>query len=71
MPPIGGPKLQCHSVVGVHTSEDVSEVVLFGGEQYDERFANTTVYTFGMSKLNPLMVVGTLKHLQLNKSMKN
>ena len=49
LPSTGSPKLQCHSVVGVHTTEDVSEVVLFGGVHKRERFANTTVYTFGMS----------------------
>ena len=49
LPSTGGPKLQCHSVDGVHTTEDVSEVVLFGGARGGERFANTTVYTFGMS----------------------
>ena len=49
LPSTGGPKLQCHSVVGVNTTEDVSEVVLFGGEHYNDRFSNTTVYTFGMS----------------------
>ena len=48
LPSTGGP-LQCHSVVGVHTTEDVSEVVLFGGICDGEKFANTTVYTFGMS----------------------
>ena len=48
LPSTGGPKLQCHSVVGVHTTEDISEVVLFGG-LYGQRFSNTTVYTFGMS----------------------
>ena len=49
LPSTGGPKLECHSVVGVHTTEDVSEVVLFGGAHYHEIIANTTVYTFGMS----------------------
>ena len=49
LPSTGGPKLEYHSVVGVNTTEDVSEVVLFGGAPYNEIIANTTVYTFGMS----------------------
>ena len=50
MPSTGGPKLECHSVVGVHTTEDLSEVFLFGGANFDGNFANPTIYTFGMSK---------------------
>ena len=49
LPSTGGPRLECHSVVGVHATEDVSEVVLFGGACFGARIANTTVYTFGMS----------------------
>ena len=46
--PSEGPKLQCHSVVGVHTTEDISEVVLYGGQKTDlKKSANTTVFTFG------------------------
>ena len=49
LPSTGGPKFECHSVVGVRTTEDVSEVVIFGGARYGAIIANTTVYTFGMS----------------------
>ena len=46
--PAAGPALQCHSVVGVHTTEDISEAVLYGGQTSDlDDVAGTKVYTFG------------------------